>query len=132
MIIYYIGFHWVSKFIINTYSRFTKRQFVWHKNPQKLEEAYIIQFLLLSLNMGSDFKFIQRPPNGSQFSFFIKNFTHEFFVYSKFYSKLSQVSSNHATLRAIILFSSSRHFCFHRLVNRLMRSKNHSKWKIEI
>ena len=42
------------------HTRFTKRHFVRHKNTQKLEEAYIIQFLLLSLNMGSDFKFIQR------------------------------------------------------------------------
>ena len=38
-------------------TRFTKRHFVRHKNTQKLEEAYLIQFLLLSLNLDSVFKF---------------------------------------------------------------------------
>ena len=52
-------------------TRFTKRHFVWHKNTQKLEDSCIIPFLLLSLNMDSVFKFLQRPPNASQFSFWV-------------------------------------------------------------
>ena len=51
------------------HTRFTKRHFVRHKNTQKLEEAYIIQFLFLSLNMESVFKFIQWPQNGGHLSF---------------------------------------------------------------
>ena len=57
------------EFILDISARFTKRHFVRHKNTQKLEEAYIIQFLFLSLNMESVFKFIQRPQNGGHFSF---------------------------------------------------------------
>ena len=106
--------------------------FPWNLFLEYLGNNVTIQFLFPSLNMDSVFKFLQWSPNGSQFSFFSKNFTHNFFIYFQIVFKLSQVSSKHATLCAMILFSSSRHFCFHRLVNRLMRSKNHSKWKIEI
>ena len=51
------------------YARFKKRHFVRHKNPQKLDDTYIIPFLFLSLNPESVFKFIQRPQNASHFSF---------------------------------------------------------------
>ena len=90
-------------------SRFTKRHFVWHKNTQKLEEAYLIQFLLLSLNMNSVFKFLQRPPNGSQFSFFSKNFTHNFLFIFK-------LSSNCRKFR-LITQPYVRRFCFYLLEN---------------
>ena len=52
-------------------SRFTKRHFVGHKNPQKLDDTHMIPFLFLSLNLESVFKFIQRPQNASHFSFWV-------------------------------------------------------------
>ena len=52
-------------------TRFTKRRFVPEKNTQKLEDAYIILFLFLNLNMDLLFKSIQRPPNGSHFSIWV-------------------------------------------------------------
>ena len=81
----------------SNYTRFTKRHFVRHKNPQKLEEAYIIQFLLLSLNMDSVFKFLQRSPNGSQFSFFFKNFTYNFCCLFPFFQIVANFIMNHPT-----------------------------------
>ena len=108
-------------------SRFTKRHFVWHKNPQKLEGAYLIQFLLLSLNMDSVFKFLQWSPNGSQFSFFFKNFTYNFFVYFT----LLQISGDHATSTFdVFIFEFSKFFLFWSWQTAVCRVKIHKneKW----
>ena len=91
--VYYVS---ISRRNIFLYTPFTKRHFVRHKNPQKLDDTHIIPFLFLSLNLDSVFKFIQRPPNGSQFSFFFKNFTYNFFVYVQI---VANFITNHPTSR---------------------------------
>ena len=59
--------------------------------------------------MNSVFKFLQRPPNGSQFSFFSKNFTHNFLFIFK-------LSSNCRKFR-LITQPYVRRFCFYLLEN---------------
>ena len=107
-------------------SRFTKRTFVWHKNTQRLETAYLIQLFSLNMNMNFILKLIQRFK-----LYFNFNFSSSL-LYLKFFClfKLSQIFANFAKNHA----TKARCFCFrllvHFLVNRLLRSKLYSKWKI--
>ena len=85
------------------YSRFTKRQFVRDKNPQKLNNAYIIPFLFLNSNMDLLLKSIQLPPNGSQF-LFQWLYALQMAVHHSRKTKLTcDVTKNHRTWGCVIL-----------------------------
>ena len=110
-----------------TESRFTKWHFVRHKNPQKLGDTYIIPFLFLSLNLDSVFKFIQRPTNAGHFSFFFKIylvFLMIFLFVSSNCRKFRQYSRNLLSAKFFVFIANVL------FVNRLMRSKSHSKRKM--
>ena len=109
------------------YSRFTKWRCVRGKNPQKIHLYVLIQNLPLISKMGIAALLIQRPTNGSHFSFFFKNylvfFTYFLFVSSncrKFHQNNHPTKENRRT-------SWVRRFCFHSP----LRSKSYSKWKME-
>ena len=65
--------------------RFTKWRCVRRKNPQKIHLYVMIQNLPLISKMGIAALLIQRPTNGSHFSFFFKNYL-VFFTYFLFVS----------------------------------------------
>ena len=109
-----------------TLTRFTKRHFVRHKNPQKLEDTYIIQFFSLNVNMKLILQLIQRFRSCFNFqlcstNYFINCFM--FFVYFIYFQRVANLMLHSRNLYV-------RWFCFHIFVNWPMRSKGDSKWKM--
>ena len=76
-------------------TRFTKWSFVWVKNPQKFETAYLIQFFTPVTNPPSILRLSQRFWFYFNFSTFLQDFTHIFFVFYQNCRKIYQY--NHAT-----------------------------------
>ena len=78
----------IKPIILYNTTRFTKRRFVWGKNTQNHWIVYIVQFIILNMNMESILKFIQRLILYFNFSF----------VFIKKCQRLSDSRAKHATI----------------------------------
>ena len=110
-------------------SRFTKRHFVWHKNTQTWGISTLASLVFHALFKSPLLSEIEATfQTVFQFSFFFKTFTllllYNFCLFPKNCRKFHQY--NHAT-KENRRTSWVRWFCFHPP----LRSKSHSKWKME-
>ena len=79
---------------ISSRTRFTKTMFVWDKNPQNQWILHFLQFFMPVTNMDFILRLRQRFWLYSNFSHFLQDFTHKFFVY---YQIVATFIKNHPT-----------------------------------
>ena len=80
-----------NEYYLLNYTWFTKRHFVRHKNPQKLEAACLFQLFSLNSTMLVLVFLIQRPPNGLHFSFRVTFAPHRWIKTKTSYSRSATI-----------------------------------------